>query len=261
MMYAACNHGYRRNRIGANPNGMDGDPIGETETSDVRARVLDAASRLIAEGGVAALTTRAVASAAAIQAPTLYRLFGEKRGLLNAVAEHGLAAFIARKGATPANPDPVQDLATAWDDYVAFGLSNPAVFAIMNAVGSPASGSPAMLAGLVILRERVERIARAGRLRVPVERAVALIHAAGVGVVTTLLSVADAERDPQLSPAARDAVLASVTTGSHEREHTELASLAVGLRAHLTAVKALTPGEHLLLGELLDRLALPGKAG
>ena len=226
----------------------------EAEADDVRARVLDAALKLVAVGGVEALTTRAVASAASVQAPTLYRLFGEKRGLLNAVAEHGLAAFIADKAATPPHPDPVQSLANAWDSYVAFGLANPAVFAIMNEIGASATGSPAMLAGIAVLRERVERIARAGRLRMPVERAVALIHAAGVGTVATLLAVPGNERDPNLSPVMRDGIIASVITGSPRHGHADLISLAVGLRAHLDT-EALTPGERLLLIELLDRLA------
>ncbi len=233
----------------------------DAEIQNVRARVLDAASKLIADGGVVALTTRAVASAARVQAPTLYRLFGEKRGLLNAVAEHGLAAFIAQKAATPPNPDPVQNLSSAWDSYVAFGLANPAVFAIMNEVGAPAAGSPAMLAGIAILRERVGLIARAGWLRMPVERAVALIHAAGVGTVTTLLALPEGERDPQLSSVTRDAVLASIVTSSPRQETADLASMAIGLRAHLHTAKALTPGEHLLLTELLDRLARSGDAG
>lgn len=77
------------------------------EAQDVRARVLEAASKLIAEGGIAALTTRAVAAAASVQAPTLYRLFGEKRGLLNAVAEHGLAAFVTSKSSAKPHADPV----------------------------------------------------------------------------------------------------------------------------------------------------------
>lgn len=231
----------------------------EPETHDVRTRVLEAASRLIATGGITALTTRAVASAASIQAPTLYRLFGDKRGLLNAVAEHGQAAFIADKEAMPPHPDPVQNLANAWDGYVAFGLASPAAFAIMNEVGAPASESPAMLAGIAILRERVERIARAARLRMPVERAVALIHAAGVGTVTTLLAIPKEERDPQLSSVIRDSVLASIVTKSPDQDHADLASLAVGLRAHLGSTKVLTPGECLLLSELLDRLARPSE--
>lgn len=226
-----------------------------TETQDTRTRVLDAASRLIASGGIAALTTRALAATASVQAPTLYRLFGEKRGLLNAVAEHGLAVFVAQKVAAEPHPDPVQDLRDAWDAYVAFGLTNPAVFAIMNEVGAPASGSPAMLAGIAILRERVHRVAQAGRLRIPLERAVALIHAAGVGTVATSLAIPEGQRDPQLSRVARETVIASIVTGSSKQGDTSLASLAVGLRAHLNEAKVLTPGERLLLAELLDRLS------
>jgi len=84
--------------------------------------------------------------------------------------------------------------------------------------------------------ERVERIARAGRLRMPVERSVALIHAAGVGTVTTLLALPEDERDPQLSPATRDAALASIVTSLPKQDHADLASLAVGLRAHLDSL-------------------------
>ena len=227
----------------------------ESDLKNVRVRILEAASKLIAEGGIAALTTRSIAAAAAVQPPTLYRLFGEKRGLLNAVAEHGLADFVAQKTALSPHPDPVQNLKNAWDSYVEFGLSNPAVFAIMNEVGAQASESPAMLAGLAVLRERVERVARAGRLQIPVARAVALIHAVGVGTVTALLAHPEAERDSRLSPMARDAIFASIIRDSPVPEASSLASLATGLRAHLDTAEGLTQGEYLLLTELLARLA------
>lgn len=230
----------------------------EADARGVRESILDAASRLVATGGIAALTTRSVAAAASVQPPTLYRLFGDKRGLLNAVAEHGVEAFMAQKVAAKPHPDPVQDLRDAWDAYVTFGLANPAVFAIMNEVGSPASRSPAALAGIAILRSRVQRLALAGRLRMAEDRAVALIHAAGVGTVTTLLGVPGEERDPQLSTDAREAVLASIITERSEQADDGLAPLAVGLRAHLDTADALTPGERLLLRELLDRLAGAG---
>lgn len=234
-------------------------PDHDLEAQDVRARVLDAASRLLATGGVAALTTRAVASAASVQAPTLYRLFGEKRGLLDAVAEHVLAAFVAQKASVEPHSDPVRDLSEAWDVYVAFGLANPAVFAIMNEVGSPASASPARVAGVAILRQRVQRLARAGRLGMPVERAVALIHAVGVGTVSTLLSMPSEARDAQLSRSARDAVLAAILVGAPIRPgYTSIAPLAVALRARLDEAVGLTPGERLLLAELLERLSAGG---
>lgn len=223
------------------------------DTSDARARILEAAARLILEGGVAALTTRAVAAAARVQAPTLYRLFGDKRGLLDAVAERGLAAFVAKKAAAEPHPDPVRTLRGAWDDYVAFGVGNPAVFAIMTDLGRTGPPSPAALAGLDILRERVARVARAGRLRVPPERAAALIHAVGTGTVATLLAAPEETRDPELSRLALDAVMA-VLVDEREDRTGETATLAVGLRAHLDGADALSPGERLLMGELLDRL-------
>lgn len=228
----------------------------EMDAQDTRVRILDAASKIIASGGIAALTTRAVASAASVQAPTLYRLFGEKRGLLNAVAEHGLATFVARKVTAEPHPDPVQDLRDAWDSYVAFGLANPAVFAIMNEIGAPTAGSPAALAGIAVLRERVHRVARAGRLGVPVERAVALIHAAGVGTVATLIANGPDTRDPQISPLARDAILSAILTEAPSRKiDASLVSLATALGARLGESNNLTPGERLLMTELLDRLA------
>ena len=93
----------------------------------------------------------------------------------------------------------------------------------------------------------------------PVERAVALIHEAGVGAVTTLLAIPEEERDPQLSSVIRDSVIASIITNPPDQDQADLVSLAVGLRAHLGSAEVLTPGECLLLNELLDRLAKPRK--
>jgi AcrR family transcriptional regulator len=71
-----------------------------------RARIVAAAAGLIAAGGRDAATTRAVAAAARVQAPTIYRLFGDKRGLLDAVAEYEMAAYIAAKARRAPHPDP-----------------------------------------------------------------------------------------------------------------------------------------------------------
>ncbi|MDQ2795770.1 MAG: TetR/AcrR family transcriptional regulator, partial [Actinomycetota bacterium] len=47
--------------------------------------MIDVAARLLQEEGPAAVTTRGVALAAGVQAPAVYRLFGDKDGLLEAV--------------------------------------------------------------------------------------------------------------------------------------------------------------------------------
>lgn len=132
--------------------------------SDARARIIVAAAELMATGGPEAATTRAVAIAAGVQAPTIYRLFGDKRGLLDAVAEATLAAYIAGKADRRPNDDPVADLRRSWDDHLAFCLANPAIFALMSGAGTAVS--PAAKAGIEVLRERVGHVARAGSLRV-----------------------------------------------------------------------------------------------
>ena len=38
-----------------------------------------------------------MAEAAGVQPPTLYRLFGDKDGLIDAVAEHVMATYVAAK--------------------------------------------------------------------------------------------------------------------------------------------------------------------
>ncbi len=91
----------------------------------------------------------------------------------------------------------------------------------------------------------------------PVERAVGLIHAMGLGTVTSLLAVPAPARDPQLATAARDAVLSAIVDGSRGPAKHGLAPCAVALGARLDESDGLTPGERMLLGELLTRLASP----
>ena len=234
-------------------------PEDAADVGELRTRIVVAAARLIAAGGRDAATTRAVAAAAKVQAPTLYRLFGDKRGLLDAVAQHGLADYVAGKAARAPHPDPVQELREGWDLHVAFGLAHPELFAIL-AGGDPLSRppSPAAAAGLEVLRRRVRHIARAGRLRTSEARAVALLHAVGTGTVLTLIGQPEGQRDAGLSEVAREAVLAAIITGGGlpvAAVEPGPRGAAATLRASLDGVAVLTRGEKHLLGELLDRIA------
>lgn len=155
---------------------------------DVRAGIVAAATQLLREKGANAVTTRAVAQAAGVQAPTIYRLFGDKDGLIDAVAEHVMAAYVSGKSAAAdvATGDPVADLRSGWRAHVEFGLTNPELYALLAARGS-AAPSPATVAGLDVLRRRVRRLAEAGLLRVDEQRALLMIHSAGNGTILTLL--------------------------------------------------------------------------
>jgi len=221
----------------------------------VRHRILVAAAQLIAEGGRDAATTRAIATAAGVQAPTIYRLFGDKRGLLAAVAERAMSAYMADKVARKPHKDPLQDLRNGWDMHVAFGLANPGLFAIMSGDPAPKAAGSATAAGLEVLHRRVKAVALAGRLRVSEERAVALLQAAGVGTVLTLLGQPEGARDSGLSKTAREAVIAAITGEASASSASGPAQAATALRASLDQTRVLTRGERVLLEELLDRIA------
>jgi AcrR family transcriptional regulator len=225
-----------------------------------RERIVAAAARLLAEGGPEAISTRAVSAAAGVQPPAIYRLFGDKQGLLDAVAAHGFTAYLASKCAVEPTGDPVEDLRAGWDLHVGLGLANPALYTLMYGQPRPgAAPSPAAAAAHEILGKHVRRIAEAGRLRVPEERAAALIHAAGCGTTLTLIAMPADRRDPELSHMAREAVIAAITTDASAPAESGPVAAAVTLRAVLPRIDALTAPERGLMGEWLDRIADPAR--
>lgn len=219
-----------------------------------RRQLVEVAARLLATGGPEAVTTRSVALAAGVQAPTIYRIFGDKNGLLQAAVEHGFAAYVAQKHVDP-DADPVESLRAGWDLHLGFGLANPALFRLMHTGLPSPDGRAAVEAGLAVLRERVRHVAEAGRLRVPERRAVELVHAAGTGTVFALIDKPEDERDLSLGDAAWDAVGAAVLVDGGTGPVAGPAAAAVTLRAALPGLPALTPAERGLLGEWLDRIA------
>ncbi|WP_240762109.1 TetR/AcrR family transcriptional regulator [Micromonospora sp. HM134] len=222
---------------------------------DVRSDIVAAAARLLRDHGAHAVTTRAVAQAAGVQAPTIYRLFGDKNGLVDAVAEHVMASYVATKtAATDAPPaDPVADLRAGWRTHLEFGLANPELFRLLGTRG-PGDPSPASVAGLAVLRSRVHRLAAAGLLRVDEQRAATMIHAAGTGVILTLLGTPAPHRDPGLGDAVFDAVLGGILTTAPATPDPTLRAVAVTFAAVTPDLPDLTDAERALLTEWLHRL-------
>lgn len=221
----------------------------------LRSCIVQTAADLLTDGGRDAVTTRAVAAGAGVQAPTIYRLLGDKHGLLDAVAEHGFQAYLREKAVRRPGADPVDDLRAGWDLHVGFGLANPALYALMYGDPRPGTASPAAVRAIGMLRGHVRRVAEAGRLRVGEEYAVALFHAAGCGTVLTLLALTAQQRDPAVSDLACDAAIAAITTDGPAVEAPGPVGAAVALRAVLDDAAALSAGERALLGEWLDRIA------
>jgi len=235
--------------------------VSESATeSSTRGIVLDAAAGLLQEVGADGLTTRAVARAAGVQAPTLYRLFGDKDGLVDALAEHVMATYVGAETRVSGAPeaegrsDPVAELRGAWQAHVEFGLANPELYALLGRRRPGGPPSPATAAGVDVLRSRLRRVAAAGRLRVTVERAVTMVHAAGRGTVLALLELPASDRDPGLATAMYEAVAAAVLTSAPAVGDTTPRAVALTLDAVLGELDGLSPAERALMGEWLTRV-------
>lgn len=224
---------------------------------DTKDRIIAAATDLLAEGGRDAVSTRAVSAAAGVQAPAIYRAFGDMQGLLDAVAGHGFERYLASKRANPATDDPVADLRRGWDLHVGFGLEHPALYCLIYGDARRSTESPAARQAAEILERMIHRIAEAGRLRVTERRAALLAGGTGRGVTLMLISLPEEQRDPELAAAARESVIAAITTDP-PRDRPPSAgpvATAVALRAALPQTTALTDAEHALMAEWLDRIA------
>ncbi|MCM0638803.1 TetR/AcrR family transcriptional regulator [Cellulomonas wangsupingiae] len=227
----------------------------------VRARIIDAGLRLLDEGGPEAMSTRAVGAAAGVQAPTIYRLFGDKQGLLDAVTAQRFEEYLAAKTQRARADDPVDDLRLGWDLHVGFGLANPAVYVAI--YGAPRAGepAPAVRRSEEILVAMMRRVAAAGRLRVDEDTAAQVFHAAGRGTTLLLIGTPAPERDERVPEIAREAMIAALTTQAVDAPAAEPLEVAARtVRAALPDVDVLSPGEKQLLAEWLDRLAVPGAA-
>ncbi|MEU1501046.1 TetR/AcrR family transcriptional regulator [Streptomyces sp. NPDC005732] len=227
-------------------------------------RVLRAAAELLSSQGRAGISTRAVSAAAGVQPPTLYRLFGDKDGLLDALAAYGFQQYLREKQALEPTDDPIADLRRSWDLHVEFGLSRPGFYVLMYGEGRYRGGIPGGLETIAILRRTLARVAEAGRLRMSVERATQLVHAMGLGVVLSLIATPPCERDGSLPATAREQALRMITTLGTAEERTtgqdrteDVACRAVALREALSrsGTAAMTPSEGALLADWLDRLA------
>jgi len=236
---------------------MDGDKsrIAGAETAG---KVLDAAADLLSSGGIEAVSTRAVAAAAGVQPPAIYRQFGDKQGLLDAVTGFVLQSYLQDKRRAAVTDDPVQDFRESWDLHVNFGLTHPDCYIL--AYVQPRLGRMPSLAreSFDILHQLIARIGDQGLLRMSIKRAVEFTHAAAMGVVLHQIRVVPDERDPQLSAIMRENTIAAIVTNrSRQPTPSDLPGRAVALREALLgdANGALTPAEKAMMAEWLDRVA------
>ncbi|WP_141203204.1 TetR/AcrR family transcriptional regulator [Streptomyces griseorubiginosus] len=226
---------------------------------DAREKILEAATELLAGASAADVSTRAVCERAGVGAPMLYRLFGDKAGLLAAVVDRGFEQYLASKRAARPSEDPVEDLKDGWDNHMRFALEHPSHYRLMY---SPELTVPPAAAQEAhdLLHGILERCAAEGRLTVPPALATRMIMSANVGAALSMLTRPEQYTDGKFAERLRDAVLDSVTrpAGTAVRDEERqvsvaAATLAARLRAELPPT--LTVAETALLQQWLEKLS------
>ncbi|PRY12536.1 TetR/AcrR family transcriptional regulator [Kineococcus rhizosphaerae] len=224
--------------------------------ADLRAALIAAAERQLAGSADADVATRAVCQEAGVTQPVLYRLFGDKQGLLDAVSEAALERYAQRKSGLEVTDDPVADLRTGWDDHTAFALENPALYRLMFA---PRPGSSATVheRTLTLLEATLTRCAAVGALTTTPRLAAQLILPANTGLALALIARPALFDDPDLSRRTREAVFAAVLDEAGAAARTRSvrgAARQLHAQLRLESTTALEPAEVALLERWLERL-------
>ncbi|XVV16334.1 TetR/AcrR family transcriptional regulator [Actinoplanes sp. CA-131856] len=232
----------------------------KVEDTAVRAALIEAAERQLAASPDGDIATRAVCEEVGVTQPVLYRLFGDKRGLLDAVADAGFERYARRKAGLEISDDPVADMYAGWDDHMAFAAENPALYQLMFAPRAGAASS-AHRRILDLLKETLTRTAAAGALRTTPRLAAQLILPANIGVALSRIAQPALFDDPALSHRARDAVFGAVLTEIPDQDkHADpVRAGARQLRSQLalSGTPKLEPEEAALLDRWLERLDEP----
>jgi AcrR family transcriptional regulator len=113
--------------------------------ADVREALLTAARAELVEHGRAAISLRAVARRAGLSHASPKYHFGDRSGLLTAIATEGFHA-LAHHLSQVHEPDAQQQLAVLGRAYIDFGLSHPALFELMFAPSELHATDPELIA-------------------------------------------------------------------------------------------------------------------
>jgi AcrR family transcriptional regulator len=223
----------------------------------MRASIVEAAADLLAHSPSGDISTRAICEAAGVQQPALYRLFGDKDGLLAATVDHVWDQYLGMKRSAARSADPLEDLRAGWDSHTAFAIAHPNAYRLLfgsAAVGQAESAGEAMR----LLRDVLDRLAAQGRLRIDPEVAARVVMAANTGVALALILRPELYPDETLSTTLRDIVHAGLVPDAApapdagEPDHLAATTLRATLAA--SSGELFTDREAGLLDEWLERI-------
>ncbi len=228
-----------------------------TTTDTLRTQMLRAAEAQLVASADGEIATRAVCEAVGVTQPVLYRIFGDKSGLLDALAGWGLERYATRKAELEVTADPVADLYAGWDDHMSFAEQNPALYRLMF-TPRPWAADTARDGVTELLVAALTRCAAAGALAVDPELAARMILSANIGLALNRIAQPDRFAGDETSHALRDALFAAILTDpvpTGEREPLADAAARLGAQLEITPARSLAPEEASLLRVWLGRLS------
>ncbi len=158
---------------------------------DLRSALVAAATRLLAQEGPNAVSTRRIAAEVGASTTAIYTLFGSKEGLIHALYLDGFEHLREALEAVPCTDDPLADLEALGWAYRRHALSEPERYAVMfghlvAGFSPPAESVARTKRSFAVLLDAVRRCLEAGLLSAddPVE--VADILWAGVHGMVSL---------------------------------------------------------------------------
>ncbi|QWF77434.1 TetR/AcrR family transcriptional regulator [Amycolatopsis sp. CA-230715] len=159
-----------------------------------KARLIEAAIRLIADGGPQALQARKLAAEVGSSTMTVYTHFGGMPGLVDELAREGFRRLDANLAALGETEDPVADIAALGMAYRRTAIENPTLYAVAfgqitfpatTSTKAPAAGADEAIASFEHLLSATRRAIDAGRFRRgPAHTAAAQLWSALHGYVT-----------------------------------------------------------------------------
>jgi AcrR family transcriptional regulator len=165
----------RQRKNGAAPGAVDDDEIAESKSALTRARILDAAARVLSANGYAGMRLTDVAAEAEIQAPAIYYYYASRDELIEEVMWVGIADMREHVGAAlrelPDGTPPLERLLVAAEAHLRHTLeiSDYTTASIRNAGQVPLSIRKRQILEEErygeVWRRLINDLAREGRLR------------------------------------------------------------------------------------------------
>jgi AcrR family transcriptional regulator len=214
--------------------------------ADQRARLLEAAVRLLEDGGPEVLQARRLTAEIGASTQAVYTLFGGMPGLVEALVAEGFVRFAAHITTVPETDDPVADFFARGWAYCGWAFEHPQLYRLMfgltggglrlhsgleMTVSGTLANFPEGQVALDVMTGSLDRVKAAGRIR-PADTLIVAgqFLSATHGFVLLAIAGAFGEAEAALAPQVLSALGINLMTGLGDEREAAERSLQAALR-------------------------------